>query len=116
MMLADMLFSFMVGVSLAAIMILTIYGFISFVSNFVDEGPVTRFRKWNRKRRKLSTPPCSKCKRGDFYCSHWYCDCPEYKEYIELTSTRRLTSVMAIDIRGTKWCRYEPGLEDGDGI
>ena len=68
------------------------------------------------RRRKLGTPPCSKCMRGFFDFGMWHCNCPEYKEHVERLTTRRLEYVAASDIRGTKWCRYEPGLEDGEGI
>lgn len=68
------------------------------------------------RRRKLDTPPCSKCMRGFFDFGMWHCDCPEYKEQVERLTTRRLEYVAASDVRGTKWCRYEPGLEDGEGI
>ena len=68
------------------------------------------------RRRKLDTPPCSKCMRGFFEFGMWHCNCAEYKEHMERLTTRRLEYVAASDIRGTKWCRYEPGLEDGEGI
>lgn len=68
------------------------------------------------RRRKLDTPPCSKCMRGFFDFGMWHCNCTEYKEHVERLTTNRLKYVAASDVRGTKWCRYEPGLEDGEGI
>ena len=68
------------------------------------------------RRRKLDTPPCSKCMRGFFDFGMWHCNCTEYKEHVERLMTNRLKYVAASDVRGTKWCRYEPGLEDGEGI
>lgn len=68
------------------------------------------------RRRKLDTPPCSKCMRGFFDFGMWQCNCAEYKEHVERLTTNRLKYVAASNIRGTKWCRYEPGLEEGEGI
>ena len=68
------------------------------------------------RRRKLDTPPCSRCMRGFLFLDTWRCNCNEYKEQVERLTTERPEYVSASDIRGTKWCRYEPGLEEGEGI
>lgn len=68
------------------------------------------------RRRKLKTPPCSKCMNGFLFYGQWYCNCSEYKEQVERLTTNRPEYVASSDVRGTKWCRYEPGLEDGEGI
>lgn len=68
------------------------------------------------RRRKLDTPPCSKCMRGFLFYGKWRCNCNEYKEQVERLTTNRPEYVSASNIRGTKWCRYEPGLEEGEGI
>lgn len=67
-------------------------------------------------RRALDTPPCSKCMRGFLFYGQWHCNCTEYKEQVERLTTERPEYVSASDVRGTYWCRYEPGLEEGEGI
>lgn len=88
------------------------YSFLRLIDSYVDDD---RESMWICLR-KLKTPPCSKCMRGFFDFGMWHCNCPEYKDHVERLTTRRLEYVAASDVRGTKWCRYEPGLEDGEGI
>ena len=112
----DMIATVITALLVGGLFLLAFYGAVMLAAELVDAGPIERIREWNRWRRKLATPPCSKCRKGDFICGIWCCDCPEYKEFIERVKVHRLTSVASADIRGTKWCRYEPGLEDGEGI
>lgn len=81
-----------------------------------DREPTRILRPMLKRRRKLKTPPCSKCMNGFLFYGQWYCNCNEYKEQVERLTTKRPEYVSASDVRGTKWCRYEPGLEDGEGI
>ena len=97
---------------------MTLYYFLLrlFVRDWFPEERKRRRKKESVRRRCLDTPPCSKCIRGFLFYGKWHCNCNEYKEQVERLTTNRPEYVSASDIRGTEWCRYEPGLEDGEGI
>lgn len=100
-------------VSIMIVSAMSVYCLFMFASDPI----VKKDREKERiRRRKLKTPPCSKCMRGFLFLGQWHCNCNEYKEQVERLTTKRPEYVSASEVRGTKWCRYEPGLEDGEGI
>lgn len=66
------------------------------------------------------TPPCTQCVHSCFKAFNSVtilCDSGAYLDHVERTCCERYDNFVAIDVRGTRWCRFEqkpPKAEDGD--
>lgn len=62
-----------------------------------------------RKINVIKTPTCAKCKhcRIGITTGHFYCNVPSYLEFIEKTRCKRTREVDALNVRGTKYCKFE---------
>lgn len=73
-----------------------------------------------REIRKAKTPPCTQCVHSRFNAFNGVtilCDSGAYLDHVERTCCERYDNFVAIDVRGTRWCRFEqkpPKAEDGD--
>lgn len=73
-----------------------------------------------REIRKAKTPPCTQCVHSRFTAFNSVtilCDSGAYLDHVERTCCERYDNFVAIDVRGTRWCRFEqkpPKAEDGD--
>lgn len=75
-----------------------------------------------REIRKAKTPPCTQCVHSCFTAFNSVtilCDSVAYIDHVERTCCERYDNFVAIDVRGTRWCRFEqkpPKAEDGDEL
>lgn len=73
-----------------------------------------------REIRKAMTPPCTKCVHSCFNAFNSVtilCKCGAYLDHVERTCCECFDNFVAMDVRGTRWCRFEqkpPKAEDGD--
>ena len=73
-----------------------------------------------REIRKAMTPPRTQCVHSRFKAFNSVtilCDSGAYLDHVERTCCERYDNFVAIDVRGTRWCRFEqkpPKAEDGD--
>lgn len=69
---------------------------------------------------KAKTPPCTQCVHSCFTALNSVtilCDSGAYIDHVERSCCKRYDNFVAIDVRGTRWCRFEqkpPKAEDGD--
>ena len=55
--------------------------------------------------RKMKTPPCRTCKRYKHFIN---CNAKEYMEFIERLKGPLFDGVFIEEVRGTRWCHFEP--------
>ena len=68
--------------------------------------------------RLVTTPTCDKCRdyiaptmfNGHRVC----CVCERYLEHTNRLEGTEYTKALARNVRGTRWCRFEPIEEDAD--
>ena len=65
--------------------------------------------EWAARRRAERTPPCSSCGHRVEVSGRAFCACPAYLDWYERVNCRRVDSVPAAEVRGTKRCKYEKG-------
>lgn len=84
------------------------------------EAPTMKLKNPIREIRKAKTPPCTQCVHSRFNAFNGVtilCDSGAYLDHVERTCCERYDNFVAIDVRGTRWCRFEqkpPKAEDGD--
>lgn len=73
-----------------------------------------------REIKKAKMPPCTRCVHSRFKCLDHVTIlyvCEAYRDHVERTRCECYGSFAAINVRGTRWCRFEqkpPKAEDGD--
>lgn len=79
-----------------------------------------KFKNPIREIKKAKMPPCTRCVHSRFKgLDHVtiLCVCGAYFDHVERTRCECYGNSVAIDVRGTRWCRFEqkpPKVEDGD--
>lgn len=90
------------------------------VADECDAADVDGVTDWAARIRKAMTPPCTQCVHSRFKAFNSVtilCDSGAYLDHVERTCCERYDNFVAIDVRGTRWCRFEqkpPKAEDGD--
>lgn len=73
-----------------------------------------------REIKKAKMPPCTRCVHSRFKGFDHVtilCVCEAYRDHVERTRCECYGSFAVINVRGTRWCRFEqkpPKAEDGD--
>lgn len=71
-----------------------------------------------RFRRLVTTPTCEKCmnyRAGSISTGHrGCCVCERYLEHTNRLEGTVYTKALTCNVRGTRWCDFEPIEEDGD--